>query len=182
MGEVGARLLARKAPGVAEGAPDETELDRAARALVAAAIGTYVVLFTYWTWRNHDGFGTQAFDLGLYDQGVWLLSQLKRPFVTLMGRHLFGDHTSFILLPLALVYRIYPSAKVLLVTQSTALGVAALPLFLIARQKLRNERLAAYLAVAFLLHPALGFLNLEQFHPDVYVVPLFLFAVWFMLR
>ena len=36
--------------------------------------------------------------MGIFDQGVWLLSRFHAPFVTVMGRNLFGDHTSFILL------------------------------------------------------------------------------------
>jgi uncharacterized membrane protein len=132
--------------------------------------------------RNHDGFGTTAFDLGHYDQGVSLLSRFERPFVTLMGRHLFGDHTSFILFPLVPFYWIVPSAKVLLFAQAAALGLGAVPTFLLAREKLRNELLAAMLAVAYLLHPTVGHINLEQFHPDVFEVPLVLFALWFMVR
>lgn len=156
--------------------------DPQARLVLVGATVAYIWLFSYWTMRNHDGFGTTAFDFGLYDQGVWLLSRFKRPFVTIMGRHLFGDHTSFILLPFAPVYWILPSAKVLLFAQAAALGSGAVPTFLLAREKLRNEWLAAVLAVAYLLHPAVGLTNLEQFHPDVFEVPLALFAFWFMVR
>jgi uncharacterized membrane protein len=149
--------------------------------LVAVTVG-YIWLFSYWTMRHHDGFGTTAFDFGIYDQGLWLLSRFERPFITIMGRHLFGDHTSFILLPLVPVYWIVPSAKVLLLAQAAALGSAAIPTFLLGRDKLRNEWLAALLAFAYLLHPAVALTNLEQFHPDVFEVPLVLFALWFMTR
>ncbi len=153
-----------------------------ARGVVVAATIAYIALFSYWTVRNHDGLGTYAFDFGIYDQGLWLLSRFKAPYITIMGRNLFGDHTSFILLPLVPVYWFLPSAKVLLVAQAAALGIAAVPVFLIAREKLESEMLAAPFAVAFLLHPALGWTNLEQFHPDVFEVPLLLFALWFMVR
>ncbi|CAA9246903.1 MAG: hypothetical protein AVDCRST_MAG76-2066 [uncultured Acidimicrobiales bacterium] len=156
--------------------------DRRARLVVAGAAGLYIWLFSYWTMRHYDGFGTTAFDFAIYDQGVWLLSRFKEPFVTVMGRHLFGDHTSFILLPLVPIYWILPTGKVLLVAQAAALGSAAVPTFLLARDKLRNELLAAVLAVVYLLHPAVGHINLEQFHPDVFEVPLALFAFWFMVR
>ena len=154
----------------------------AARAVVAVVALAYIALFTYWTFRNHDGFGTYAFDFGIYDQGLWLLSRFKRPFITIMGRHLFGDHTSFILLFLVPIYWVLPSAKVLLLVQSAVLGLGAVPTFLIAREKLRHEVLAAAMAVVYLLHPHIGWTNLEQFHPDVFEVPLLLFALWFMLR
>jgi hypothetical protein len=52
----------------------------------------------------HRGLNTSAYDFGLYDQGIWLLSRFENPFVTLMGRNLFGDHTSFILVKFAFVH------------------------------------------------------------------------------
>jgi hypothetical protein len=41
--------------------------------------------FTYWSVRNHAGFHTGAFDIGIFDQGVWLLSRFHEPFVTARG-------------------------------------------------------------------------------------------------
>ncbi|MDQ3980470.1 MAG: DUF2079 domain-containing protein, partial [Actinomycetota bacterium] len=171
---------ARPAPAEAEPVP--IQHSAGAQWIVLLAIVAYIWLFASWTMRHHDGLGTQAFDFGLYDQGVWLLSRFKRPFVTLMGRNLFGDHTSFILLPFVPVYWLIPSGKVLLFSQAAALGLGALPTFLLAREKLRHEMLAAGIAVAYLLHPTLGWINLEQFHPDVFEVPLALFAIYFMVK
>jgi len=37
-------------------------------------------------------------------------------------------------------------------------------------------------AVAYLLTPAVGWLNLENFHPDSFEVPLLLFALYFLSR
>ncbi|MDQ3980803.1 MAG: DUF2079 domain-containing protein, partial [Actinomycetota bacterium] len=143
--------VARPAPAEAEPVP--IQQSAGAQWIVLLAIVAYIWLFASWTMRHHDGLGTQAFDFGLYDQGVWLLSRFKRPFVTLMGRNLFGDHTSFILLPFVPVYWLIPSGKVLLFSQAAALGLGALPTFLLAREKLRHEMLAAGIAVAYLLHP-----------------------------
>lgn len=154
----------------------------AARLALVAAIGVYVFLFAKWTVRNHYAFGTAGFDLGIFDQGVWLLSRFKEPFVTVMGTHLFGDHTSFILMLLVPVYWIWPSAYVLLVAQCLALGLAAIPVFLLGRWVLRDERLALCVAVAYLLQPAVAYINLEQFHPDSFEVPLALLALYFMTR
>ena len=64
-------------------------------------------------WDIHRGLGTSSFDVGLYDQGIWLLSRFEAPFVTLMGRNLFGDHASFILILLVPFYWIWPAAGVL---------------------------------------------------------------------
>jgi uncharacterized membrane protein len=142
----------------------------------------YIYLFTKWTVHLHDAYATFGFDFGIYDQGLWLLAHFKRPFITFMGRNLFGDHTSFILLLLVPFYWVVPSARTLLAVQALVLGLAGIPVFLIARERLRNELLAGFLTVAFLANPALGWLNMEQFHPDVFEVPLLLFAIWFVVR
>ena len=52
--------------------------------LIVATLG-YIALFIFWANKNQDGVGTQAFDLGIFDQGVWLLSKFKEPFVTING-------------------------------------------------------------------------------------------------
>lgn len=176
------------ATGVAEAsedtAPPQPPIVAAtwARGVVVVAAAVYAIGFTRMGWQNHGGFGTFGFDLGIYDQGLWLLSRFTTPFVTVMGRNLFGDHTSFILLPLVPLWWILPGAKTLIALQSLALAAAAVPAFLIGRETLRDERLAAGIAVAFLAHPATGWISMEQFHPDAFEPVLLLFAVWFALR
>ncbi|HEX8770225.1 MAG TPA: DUF2079 domain-containing protein [Acidimicrobiales bacterium] len=170
-------------PEVAEAPPPKIVTDRRARLLLLATAIGYVALFLYWTFRQHRGLGTQAFDIGIFDQGVWLLSRFKDPFITINGRNLFGDHASFILLPFAAIYWVVPSVKVLLAAQTLALGIGALPTFLIAREKLRNELFAALLGIAYLLNPVVGWANLsEMFHPDAFEIPLVLFTFCFLLR
>ncbi len=70
-------------------------------AVLSLMIAAYVGAFTYWSLRNHLGFATHAFDVGIFDQGVWLLSRFADPFVTVRGLNLFADHSSFILLLIA---------------------------------------------------------------------------------
>jgi uncharacterized membrane protein len=141
-------------------------------------MAAYTAYFSHITVAMHRGYGTPAFDMGIFDQGLWLLSRFKAPFVTVMGRNLFGDHTSFILLLLVPLYWVYPHAAALLVVQSALLALGALPVYLLARNRLHNTVLATVLAGAFLLYPALGWGNLEQFHPDAFLVPLIGFAVY----
>ncbi len=149
---------------------------------LGAAVVLYVALFSIRSLRNHYGFGTFGFDLGIFDQGVWLLSRFKEPFVTVRGMHLFADHTSFVLLFLVPFYWVFPSVNVLLIAQSVALGVAAVPAFLLAREKLESAGLALCISLAYLVQPAIGWTNLENFHPDVFEVPLVLFAIYFVVR
>jgi uncharacterized membrane protein len=114
----------------------------------------------------------------LYDQGVWLLSQGKAPFVTLMGRNLFGDHTSFILLPLVPLYWVVGSTGLLFVVQAIALGLGALPIWKITRHLLGSLPMSCIAVVAYLLHPALTYTGLENFHPDAALAPLIAWALY----
>jgi hypothetical protein len=54
-------------------------------------------------WLTHARSGTFGFDLGIFDQGVWLLSRFRDSFVTIRGLPLFGDHTSWECMPYLLV-------------------------------------------------------------------------------
>ncbi len=138
-----------------------------------ALLGLMVVAWTwYFTWLSldvHHGLGTSAYDFGLYDQGVWLMSRFEAPFVTLMGRNLMGDHSSFILIFLVPFYWVFPAAGTLFFAQSLAVGMGALPVFLLARKKLHSEAIALVLAAVYLLHPAVGWTNRENFHPDAFL-------------
>ncbi len=126
----------------------------------------------------HQGYGTSAFDIGLYDQGLWLLSHFKAPFVTLMGRNLFGDHTSFTLLLLVPLYWIHPDPSTLLVVQALVLALAAVPVYLLALKRMNSVIIATVLAAALLLHPALAQSNMENYHPDSFLVLFVALAVY----
>jgi len=58
--------------------------------------------------------------LGIFDQGVWLRSRLKDPFVTIRGLPLFGDHASSILVLVAPLYWLWPDPRLLLRLQLSA--------------------------------------------------------------
>ena len=145
---------------------------------VAATSTAWCAWMSWQLLRMHAGLGTFSYDVGLYDQGLWLLSRFEAPFVTLMGRNLFGDHTSFILLPLVPLYWIVPGTGTLLVVQSMVIAAGTVPVFLFARRVLRSDALAWGFSVAWLAHPAVIGAGLENFHPDSFhalAVPL---AVW----
>lgn len=117
----------------------------------------------------HRGLNTSAYDFGLYDQGIWLLSRFHSPFVTLMGRNLFGDHTSFVLIFLVPLYWVFGSSSLLFVVQSLAISAGAIPVFLYARKRLDSESAATIFAIVYLIHPATVWIGLENFHPDSFL-------------
>ena len=164
------------------------ELDRRLRALtpwqlmLVGIVAAYVAYFTKLSLDIHHGLGTSSYDSALYDQGIWLMSRFEAPFVTLMGRNLMGDHTSFILVALVPFYWLFPAAGTMFFAQSLAIGAGAIPVFLYARKRLESEGMAVVLAAVYLLHPALGWTNLENFHPDSFLGVLVGFAIYAALE
>jgi uncharacterized membrane protein len=148
---------------------------------VALLVAAYIAWFSYLSLKLYNGYGDPPFDLAIFDQGLWLITHFHVPFVTVMGRNLFGDHTSFILLFIAPLYRLFPEPQGILVIQTVALGAAALPIYLVATKLTRSASIATLAAAAYLLNPALQQGNLEQFHPEalqVLIISVALYAAF----
>jgi uncharacterized membrane protein len=68
----------------------------------------------------------------------------------------------------------------LLVAQSVAVALGAVPLYRLARKHIGSSRAALGFAIAYLLYPATGWLTLNEFHPVALATPLLLFAFWYL--
>jgi len=147
--------------------------------LLGAAIAAYVIYVSIHTIQHHWSLGTSAFDLGIQENILWNTVHGDILYSSLMGGNYLGIHTSLVLLLIAPIYALAPSTETLLVIQATALGVAALPLYLLARKVLDNSRQGLLVALLWLTHPAVAGANFYDFHPIAFA-PLFLFtAVYF---
>ena len=137
---------------------------------------TALILFACSSLR-HALFQSNAWDLGIFDNAVYLISQGQQPFVAFRGLHILGDHAAWILYPLALLYKIYPDVHWLFAVQAISLALAALPIWQLARQAGLKETQATAMAVAYLLYPLIFNVNLFDFHPEVIALPAILGAI-----
>jgi uncharacterized membrane protein len=158
----------------------QQQVETVCQALLWMAISAYVAVFLSFTFKLYDRFATASYDLGIFDQATWLLSRGHSPFVTIRGLPLLADHFSLILYALAPLYWLWPSAKMLLLAQTLALALGALPLYALARKRLHSELWALLLALAYLLYPVLQWSGTFEFHPDTFATPLLLAAFWFL--
>jgi hypothetical protein len=62
------------------------------------------VLFFLTSSLKHVLFLSSAWDMGIFDQAVYLISQGQEPISSFMRFHVLGDHAAFILYPLALLH------------------------------------------------------------------------------
>jgi uncharacterized membrane protein len=135
-----------------------------------------LILFGCSSFR-HALFQSNGFDLGLFDQAIYLISQGQEPIVSLAGFHFLGDHAAFILYPLALFYKIYPDVHWLFAVQAIALSLGALPTFHLALQAGLKESQSIALAVVYILYPLIFNVNLFDFHLEVIALPALLGAI-----
>ncbi len=141
-----------------------------------------VLLYVSWTaygsFQKLDKFQYIGYDLSIFTQATWLISQGQTPFVSVRGVHILGDHFSPLLYLLAPIFRLFPTPKTLLLSQSLALGSGAFPLFLLAHHRLKSNSFALLFAILYLCHPGVSSINLAEFHPDTFAVPALLLAIW----
>ena len=143
--------------------------------LVAIAIAA-TILFLCSSLR-HALFQSTAFDLGIFDQAIYLISQNQTPFSSLMQMHILGDHAAVIYYPLALLYKIYPDVHWLFLVQAVALSLGALPSSSLARLAGLTGSQSRAIAFIYLLYPVVFNINLFDFHPEVIALPALLAAI-----
>ena len=134
--------------------------------LLGGMITLFVGSFVWLTWLTHARFGTFGFDLGIFDQGVWLLSRFRDPFVTIRGLPLFGDHASYILVLVAPLYWIWADPRLLLLLQVVFLAIPAASVYLIGMRRLGSRLAGLAVAAAYLAFPALQWASIWHFHPE----------------
>ncbi|HEX6595325.1 MAG TPA: DUF2079 domain-containing protein [Acidimicrobiales bacterium] len=147
------------------------------RWILAGMVVVWFLVFFYLCKLRHDRFGTFAFDLGTYDQGVWQLAH-GRQFVTVRGLNILGHHMNLVLLLIAPFYRLGAGPEFLAFVQVAAQASGAVAVFLLARDRLADRWLALVLAAVLLLNPTYQFLAWEFFHPDAVAIAPLLFAYW----
>ena len=149
------------------------------RLILGAMILLYFLTFATLTVLAHEAYQTTAFDLGSMDQAIWNTSQgrLFRATVQPDVEIRLVGHVEPIILPLALLYRVWADPRLLLVLQSGAVALGALPAYRLARRFLRDEWLGLAFAAAYLLYPPLQAANSFDFHPVTLAAPLLFFAL-----
>lgn len=84
---------------------------------------------------RHNHFQSFGYDLGIFDQEVWLYSQFAVPFSTIHVPNMviLGDHFSPSLTLLAPLYFLWADARVLILAQALLIGLSAVPIYLLGR-------------------------------------------------
>jgi uncharacterized membrane protein len=150
-------------------------------ALVVLMVG-YIAVFGTLTYQQQANYGTYGFDMGIYDQGIWLVSHFKNPFVTIRGLDYFGHHVNIITLLFVPAYWLGAGPHFLYAVETVWLAAGAIPIWLLGRDRLESSWMPLGLCAAYLLYPSVEWINQWQFHPDALIITPLMFAYWLATR
>lgn len=143
--------------------------------VLVGMVALWIALFGVLVWQRHDRFGSFGFDMGIFDQAVWLAAR-GESFITVRGLDLFGHHANVAFYLLAPFSWLGAGAHFLNLLQVTTLALGAVPLYLLGRHRELSPWIALAPAAAYLLHPSTQFLAWELFHPETVAIAPLLFA------
>src|SRR5438445_1494829 len=160
-----------------------------ALALGAGLVGVSLLGLRYATWHTH------VFDLGSYDQKIWVASVQEDLTGVIEQTYRGGErfspcgatrywgicHFQPIYVIYALAYRLWPSPLLLLWSQALLVASGVIPCYLLTR-KLLGSTAGVLGVMVYLLHPAVQFNALLDFRPDHVAIPFLFWAFWFAER
>ena len=148
-----------------------------ARALwgAAAVVGLsflWVSLLRHWAFESH------GHDLGIFTNALWNLTHGNGYVSSVKGGiNLFADHQSPLFWVLAPLFRLIPRPETLLAVQAFGLAAGGPALYYLARERFGREHWAsAALPWLYWAYLPLRNANAFDFHPEVFMLPLFLWA------
>ncbi len=163
-----------------------------ATGLVTLLVVLFAGYFILYLTGLQDAYLTNAEDLGMMDQAIWstlhghMLHQTICNIVSdtncynSAGISRLAIHFEPILLPVSLLYLIWPSPKTLQIIQTLVVTSGAYPAFWLARLRLRSEWAGVAIALLYLLYPAQQNALIFDFHAVTFTSSLLLFALYFM--
>ncbi len=143
----------------------------------------YILVFGTLSILRHASLHSGGYDLGIFDQVIWNSLQ-GRPFENSLmvdSPSFLGHHFAPLLMAIVPLYAVWSDARLLLILQTVALAIAALPLYWFARKRI-GPGLACVVVASFFLFPALQGVNLFEFHEIALATPLLAFGLYFLLR
>lgn len=171
--------------------PLEGQGARAAFWFVVACAAVWVIFYTVYLWAVHDAYLTHAEDMATMTQALWNTTHgafLHQTVCNIVSdTNCLGDvprfaiHFEPIMIPLALLYALFPTAKLLQLVQALVVASGALPTYWLASRRLRSPLAGVAFALLYLLYPPLQAAVTYDFHAVTLSAAFLMFALYFML-
>jgi uncharacterized membrane protein len=150
--------------------------------VLAAMVATYFGVFGFLVYRQQSNFGTFGFDIGIRDQGIWLVAHGHTPFMTVRGLDFFAENVEPISLLFVPFYWLGAGPHFLILVHTAVISLGAVPLWLLGRDRFQRPWIALIPPLAYLLYPAVHWVTWWAYHPDSMAITPLLFAWWLAAR
>jgi len=127
---------------------------------------------------RHDLLQSNAYDLGLFDQWVWLIGRGFEPVSSMEHVHVLADHGAWMLYAAGAAYGLLPGVHWLLASQAIALSFTAIPIWWLGQQAGLTPKHCWLACALWWLQPVVFNTTLFDFHPETWVMPAFALALW----
>src|SRR5437899_1788452 len=145
------------------------------RALVWVLALLYAAIYTFISVVKYRYFLYTDFDFAIFVQTTDRILHGSY-YCSIAGMNLLGAHAALNLVLIAPLLAAFHHPVTLLVIQSVALALGAIPVHRLAARRFGPGFIAVSFAALYLAFPALGYLNLFEFHPESLSTPALLFA------
>lgn len=143
-----------------------------------AGIAAYTIFFCYLTYLKYNCFGYYDWDFASDATILWNSVHGKLLYYPFLEQNIFGAHLYLIIFLVLPVYAIFQHPLALLFLQSLFLGLAAFPLYKLAKLKL-SKIFALAVSAAYLLYASVGFINLFETHFEIYEIFFLFYALFY---
>ena len=134
---------------------------------------------------RHRAYSSSTFDLGIFAQMYHYMATDLTQNTTVERNELlshFAVHFSPIYYLLLPFYMIFPSVEFLLTMQAAVCFSGVIPLLLLCRRWRYSSGVTLGISIVFLLYPAFSGGLLYDFHENAFLVPLLLWALYFIQK
>ncbi len=145
--------------------------------VLAMANAAYWFMFSinaYNTFHEYSDLGGYAYDMYYHIHFPNIVGGLQYL--------VFSNHIAPDLLMMLPVYAIFQSALTLVFVQALALSVTGFVLFFVARNLLKDSRMALLLALAYFLNPGVHSMLITDFHAESLIILFYLLTFYFYTK
>lgn len=144
------------------------------------AIGIYSLFFLSTVILRYFSHHIGLFDFGIYDWKIWLIHSIPWSELSEKFKSAIMGHFQPILVVYSVFYDFNIEPLILNILQIIAVISSIIPLYLIAKIKLKNQLLTILVSLFYLIYPATQFNIAIDFHPDHLIIPLLLWCYYFI--
>jgi uncharacterized membrane protein len=156
------------------------------KATIIASVAYFILLSIlsiqkFETFRSHEDFPIAL-------QSIWSTTQGRLLYLDwsavpdIEGRSYLGSHFELILLFFVPLYALVKDPKVLLIIQSFILAMAMIPIYILAKDRLKNDYIGFSLALSYMLSPLIQRAHLWTFVSYSIIPFLTVLTFYFLLR